>query len=259
VVKQWLAHPLARGLQVDAPDATARHRAIIEQKPFLMRLYREWYGQVAAAVPAGDGAVLEIGSGAGFLARQLPGLVTSDLVPADGVRVVLDARQLPFRNDALKAIVMTNVFHHISRPRAFLTEAARVVRPGGAVVMLEPWLSWWSRVIYGSLHHEPFVPAAREWEFSDGGRLSSANGALAWIVFRRDRATFEREYPQWQVDDISLDVGTPFRYLLSGGVSLRSLTPAVTFEAWRALERAFAPWMAHWAMFAMVRLRRVAR
>jgi SAM-dependent methyltransferase len=209
-------------------------------------------------LPAGDGDVLEIGSGAGFLAKRVPGLITSDLMPMDGVRVVLDARCLPFRDGALRAIVMTNVFHHISRPRAFLTEAARAVRTGGAVVMLEPWLSSWSRVIYGSLHAEPFLPAAEQWEFADGGRLSSANGALPWIVFRRDRATFEREYPQWQVDRISLDVGMPFRYLLSGGVSLRSLTPAATFGAWRAFERALSPWMAHWAMFAVVRLRRTA-
>jgi SAM-dependent methyltransferase len=258
ILKQWLSHPLARGLQLDAPDATSRHRAIIEQKPFLKRLYREWYDHVAAALPSGDGAVLEIGSGAGFLARQVPGLVTSDLVPVPGVRVVLDARHLPFHDGALRAIVMTNVFHHISRPRAFLAEAARAVRTGGSVVMLEPWLSRWSRAVYGSLHDEPFVPGAEQWEFPEGGRLSSANGALPWIVFRRDRETFEREFPQWQVDGISLDVGMPFRYLLSGGVSLRSLAPAATFGAWRALERALSPWMAHWAMFAVVRLRRTA-
>jgi len=257
-VKRWLAHPLARDLDLDAPDATARHRAIIEQKPFLRRLYAEWYDHVIAAVPSGDGAVLEIGSGAGFLAHRLPGLVTSDVVPVAGVSVVLDARHLPFRDGALRAIVMTNVFHHISRPRTFLTEAARAVRTGGAVVMLEPWLSSWSRVIYSSLHDEPFVPGAEQWEFPDGGRLSTANGALPWIVFRRDRARFEREYPQWRVDGVSLDAGMPFRYLLSGGVSLRSLAPAATFGAWRALERALSPWMAHWAMFARVTLRRTA-
>jgi SAM-dependent methyltransferase len=257
-VKAWLSHPLARGLHLDAADATARHHAIIQQKPFLRRLYREWYDHIAAAVPAGEGAVLEIGSGAGFLAERVPGVVTSDLVRVAGVRVVLDARHLPFRDGALRAIVMTNVFHHISRPRLFLSEAARVVRAGGVVVMLEPWMSWWSRLIYGSFHEEPFLPGAAQWEFPDGGRLSSANGALPWIVFRRDRALFEREYPQWGVDDISLDVGMPFRYLLSGGVSLRSLAPAATFGVWRTLERALSPWMAYWAMFAVVRLKRTA-
>jgi SAM-dependent methyltransferase len=256
-LKSWLAHPLARNVGLDDVAATERHRAIIAQKPFLKRLYAEWYGRMAAGLPAGEQPVLEVGSGAGFLGDLVPGLVTSDLVPVDGVRVVLDARHLPFGAGSLRAIVMTNVFHHISRPRAFLAEAARVVRPGGAVVMLEPWLSWWSRAIYGSFHDEPFDPRAERWEFTEGGRLTSANGALPWIVFERDRAAFEREFPEWRVDAVDLSVGAPFRYLLSGGVSLRGLTPAASFGVWRLLERALAPFMSRWAMFALIRLTRV--
>ena len=48
----------------------------------------------------------------------------------------------------------------------------------------------------------------------------------------RDRVTFEREFPHWHIELVKPIM--PFRYLLSGGVSLRSLNPslsAVSMEA----------------------------
>jgi SAM-dependent methyltransferase len=257
MIKSWLVHPLGRSVPLDDPEATAHHRQILEQKDFLRRLYEEWYGDLAAAVPPGRRPALEIGSGPGFLSRVIPNLVTSDVIPASGVRVVLDAAQLPFGDGALRAIVMTNVLHHLPQPRSFFLEAARVVERGGVLVMIEPWLSAWSRFVYQRLHHEPCDPAAARWEFPSGGRLSAANSALPWIVFHRDRAIFEREFPQWRIDRVGLELGTPFRYLVSGGVSLRSLTPRGTFAAWRSVERALSPWMTYWAMFALIRLERI--
>lgn len=244
-------------MRLDDSASTARHRAIIESKPFLKRLYAEWYGRIAAMVPPGERLVLELGSGAGFLAAHIPRLVTSDVVAVDGVKAVLDARHLPFQAGALRAIVMVNVFHHISRPRGFLAEAAQAVAPGGALIMLEPWRSRWSSFVYRSFHHEPFEPQAERWEFDEGGRLTAANGALPWIVFHRDRSAFECEFPEWRVDAVDLSVGGPFRYLLSGGVNLNALAPTASFGVWRLIERAFLPFMSHWAMFAVIRLTRV--
>jgi hypothetical protein len=48
----------------------------------------------------------------------------------------------------------------------------------------------------------------------------------------------------------------PFRYLVSGGVSMRALMPRAATPVWRAVERALGPWMRHWAMFALVVLRK---
>jgi hypothetical protein len=43
----------------------------------------------------------------------------------------------------------------------------------------------------------------------------------------------------------------PFRYLVSGGVSMRPLMPEVLFPVWRALESCFA---GRCAMFGLVHL-----
>jgi len=48
----------------------------------------------------------------------------------------------------------------------------------------------------------------------------------------------------------------PFRYLLSGGVSGRSLMPGWSFTFWRKLENLLQPWMNHLAMFALIVLRK---
>jgi SAM-dependent methyltransferase len=252
--KAWLSHPLTRGLDLDDPRTTEQRRWIIRNKAFLRRIYEEWYAAIAQALPPGDGPVLEIGSGAGFLADFIPGLITSEILVCRGVRVVLDAGQLPFTDRALRSIVMTNVLHHLASPRQFFVEAARCVRPGGAVVMIEPWTSNWSRFIYTRLHHEPFKPDAQKWESPQTGPLSGANGALPWMLFARDLARFEYEFPEWEVKAITL--GMPFRYLLSGGISLRSLMPAATFPLWRRVERLMQPWMTRWAMFAEISLTR---
>ena len=120
--------------------------------------------------------------------------------------------------------------------------------------MIEPWATTWSKFIYTRLHHEPFQMDVAEWEFPSSGPLSSANGALPWIIFERDRAHFEREFPEWTIQAVELLM--PFRYLVSGGVSMRSLMPGWSFGVWWLLERGLTPWLPQLAMFALITLRR---
>ncbi len=252
-VRRVLSHPLARHLDLDAPATAAVHRRIIEEKPLLLDVYDEWYSALTEAI--GDAhPVLEIGSGAGHLATRVPGLLTSDVQGMPGIRVVLDAHQLPFGTQSLGAIAMTNVLHHLSDVRAFFHEAARTVTPGGVCVAIEPWVTPWSAFVYRHLHHEPFDPEASDWSLPTQGRLSGANDALPWIIFDRDRDRFERECPDWTVETVRL--GWPMRYLLSGGVSLRALLPDAARGLLRRMDRRLERRAERWAMFALVVLRR---
>ena len=182
----------------------------------------------------------------------MPDVVTSEIFTCPGINVVLDGQRMPLEDSSLRAIVMTDVFHHLPRAREFWREATRCVRPGGVVAMIEPWVSGWSKLIYTKLHHEPFRPDAAEWEFPSSGPLSGANGALPWIVFQRDRAVFEREFPQWKIERVEKIM--PIRYLLSGGVSMRSLLPGWMHGPVAAMEKLTC---GHAAMFAHVVLRRL--
>jgi SAM-dependent methyltransferase len=250
MLRQLLIHPLMRELDIDDPAATTAHHAIIRRKPFLRRIYDEWYQKIVDSLPEIPGAVLEIGSGAGFLAENIPGLITTEIFQCPAVRAVLDARALPFATGSLRGIVMTNVLHHVPDARAFFEEAQRCLCSGGIIAMIEPWHSRWSRFVYTNLHHEPFLIDSPEWSHSFGGRLSGANGALPWIIFHRDRAKFEAQFPKLQIARI--EPCMPFRYLVSGGLTMRTLAPSFTFTLWTWLESRMQPWMSWWAMFAFV-------
>lgn len=250
-----LRHPSTDGLELDDPETTARRRGIVREKRFLNAVYREWYADIASVLPAGREPVLELGAGAGFLSECVPHVITSDVLPVPGIDVVLDAGRLPFQAQRLRAVVMTNVFHHLPDVAGFLREAARTVRVGGVVVMLEPWNTTWSRFVYRTLHHEPFEPDAADWHIGVGGPLSMSNSALPWIVFARDRSRFEREFPMWRLQAVEMTM--PFRYLLSGGVSMRSLMPGWSFNFWKKAEQTLTPWMGRLALFARIVLTRV--
>ena len=71
------------------------------------------------------------------------------------------------------------------------------------------------------------------------------------MLFHRDRDVLEREFPQWQIERV--DPMMPLRYLLSGGVSMRSLMPAAMYRPIAAAEKLIQQ---RGAMFAHIVLRR---
>jgi SAM-dependent methyltransferase len=255
MLQAWLSHPLTRGLDIDDPRTTHLRLQIIQEKIFLRQIYEEWYRTIVGSLPNGKGAVLELGSGGGFMSDFVPDLITSELFYCPNIRAVLNGSCLPLVDNSLRGILMTNVLHHLPQPRLFFSEATRCVRSGGVVAMIEPWVTAWSRFVYTRLHHEPFNPETPSWELSTSGPLSGANGALPWIIFARDRVKFEREFPQWRIELIKPIM--PFRYLLSGGVSLRSLAPGWSFRLCQQVENAFDCWRNQLAMFSQIVLRRL--
>ncbi len=240
-------------MDIDDPSTTELRNEIIQSKPVLKTIYEEWYNLIRANLPALRGPVLELGSGAGFLRTRIPDLITSEVFPCRNAQLLLDGQSLPFRSQTLRAVAMTNVLHHIPRPAAFLAEAHRCLLPGGALLMIEPWVSTWSKIVYTRLHHEPFDTSQREWSHSYGGPLSGANGALPWIIFERDRPRFEEEF-SLRIERIQPMM--PFRYLFSGGVSMRQLMPTFLDPVCAWVERGMQPWMKHWAMFVFVSISR---
>ena len=249
MIRGLLKHPLARDAgDIDALENADLRRRLVQAKPFLRRLYQEWYRSVARALPEGPGTVLEIGSGTGFLGEFVPHLITSDVQPIAGLTLVADARALPVEAGSLRGIVMINVLHQFNDPVRFFREASRALRPGGAIVLIEPWNTSWSRFVYQRLHHETFLPDAPNWE-------NGPHGALPWILFARDRGRFETEFPALSIGAIT--VGMPLRYLLSGGLTLRGVIPGWSFPLWRGLESRAAPWMGRLGMFARIELRKV--
>lgn len=253
-LKSLLANPMTKGLALDDPRTTELRVQIIRSKPFLRRIYADWYQMILSKIPGGDGRILEIGSGAGFFAEFAQGVIKSEVFHCRNADVIADARKLPFRDGSLKAIAMTDVFHHIPQPEVFLREGLRCLMPGGRIVMIEPWVCAWSRLVYGHFHHEPFLPHSESWEIAETGPLSGANGALPWIIFVRDRKMFEEKFPELVIEETSPMM--PWRYLVSGGVSMRSIMPGAMYNFWKGIEKTVSPFNHHLGMFALICLRK---
>jgi SAM-dependent methyltransferase len=161
---------------------------------------------------------------------------------------------MPFKNDSLKAVLMVDVFHHIPDVDMFLIEAVRCLRAGGTILMVEPWITPWSSFVYTHIHHEPVDMKVKQWSFPVLGPLSGANSALPWIVFERDRRLFELRYPGLSIKNIKVE--KPFVYLLSGGISLRSIMPGITYRFWEYIESILGRMNLKLGMFAKIFLQK---
>lgn len=244
--------------RLDAPETTVFHGELIKKKNFLKRIYEEWYGGFIEEVNRikADGKILELGSGGGFLKEMLPEVITSDVLELPECDLQCYAEDLPFGDHDLKAIFMLDVLHHIPESRKFFHESSRTLKPGGIIYMIEPANTFFSRIIYKNFHHEVFDERVKEWNFKSIGPLTSSNQALPWIIFSRDREIFEKEFPDLKIQKIYLH--TPFRYLLSGGLSYNIPIPGWSFKFFTNIEKLMKPLFGYFSMFQTIIVEKVS-
>jgi len=152
-IKHYFKHPL------DSFERTLEHRELIKSKVFLRKLYMQWYTEFSKEINKyKNGVFVELGSGGGFLKEIEPGVICSDVLPLPTNDLSFSALKMPFNDHSVDGIFMIDTFHHIPDSEKFLSEAQRVLKKGGKIIMIEPANSWWGRFIYKNFHHEPFNP-----------------------------------------------------------------------------------------------------
>jgi SAM-dependent methyltransferase len=239
---------------LDDPSRGSKIAQTIQRKFSLRMLYEETYERyrrVLSECPA-DGLAIELGAGAGFVQKIIPEITTTDVLAYDTVNLVFDAMKMPFADASIRFIGMLNVFHHIPDVAVFLSECERCLKPGGRVLIVDQYPGYIARWIFRYAHHEPWAPAAPEWAFPSTGPLSGANGALAWIVFLRDQARFEKEFPQLQI--VRTRPHTPLRYWLCGGLKWWNLIPSLLWKPACFLDRALEWLSPSWGSFIDIEL-----
>lgn len=230
------------------------HAKIIQQKPFLKNLYLDFYKEFYRVIEKNpQGTYCEIGSGGGFLKQVYPQVITSDILTVGNVDLCCDAQALPFRESTLDGIFLINVLHHINDPQKFFKEINRCLKPDGTLLMIEPANTAWARFVYQRFHHEPFDPQAG-WRVEGQGPLSCANGALPWIIFERDKEKFLSEFPGFCLKKLKYMM--PFRYLISGGLTLKQLVPSCFYPLVKVLEWILTPINRLIAMFFVVNIQK---
>jgi SAM-dependent methyltransferase len=238
--------------RLDMPETTILHSRIIREKPFLKKIYIDFYNQFRRAVVNPEGKCLvELGSGGGFIKDIIPNVITSDIIKVPNVDMYFSAEQMPFETGSVDAFFMIDVLHHIINPRLFLKEAQRCLKLSGKIVMIEPANTIWGRFIYKNFHHEPF-DAKADWLLDSTGPLSGANGAMPWIIFQRDRKIFEKEFPDLRI--LKISPHTAFRYLISGGLSPHQLLPSFCYGFVAVIECLLKPFNKFIGMFQTIEL-----
>ena len=152
-----------------------------------------------------------------------------------------DAHALPFGDATLANLVLIDVFHHLAEPVRFLDQAARVLEPGGRVVIIDPYCSPVSSALYRRVHHERTDLSAPPFGIDTASRADplAGNQALATLVFYRHRRTYRSRWPALPL--IAERRFALFAYPLSGGFSKPRLLPVRLIRPLLALERMLAP------------------
>jgi SAM-dependent methyltransferase len=240
----------------DSPSTSLEHGRIILNKPFLRKIYLEWYQDIIIRLQLvkENGRLLELGSGGGFLKSICPEVITSDIMELPNVDMVCNAEMLPFDDCAIAGIVMLNVFHHIPRPFLFLKEAQRTLACGGKIVMIEPANTLFGRFVYTRFHHEPF-DAKGKMEITPGNPLSNSNQAFPYIYFKRELALFKENYPALKINEIKYH--TPFKYILSGGLSHQSFVPGWSYKFITGVEKMLSPLWRYIGLFCTIEIEKI--
>ena len=210
------------------PDALHAYLNIWERKPILRFIYDDFYDRIIEQCVSG--ITVEMGGGIGNLKRRLPDVIATDIQFADWLDCVADAQYLPFAANTVGNIVMVDVLHHVEFPVNFFREAARVLRVGGRVVMVEPAITWGSTLFYRILHQEPVcmsVDPLAEGVHDPQRDPYNSNQAIPTLIATRDRERFECMFPNLRI--ASVVWFSLLTYPLSGG-----------FKSWTLLPRRWA-------------------
>src|SRR5271165_6540871 len=127
-----------------------------EKKAVLRAIYQGFYHLIREQLAADpDAETVELGSGIGAIKEVIPECVTTDIFPNPWLDRVENAYELSFADASVGNLILFDVFHHLEFPGTALAEFARVLRPGGRVVIFEPGLGVLGRFVYKAFHHEP--------------------------------------------------------------------------------------------------------
>jgi len=247
LIKKFYVNPLVRGLDIDSKEAVTVHRRLIKENPLLCRHYEfiyEYFQNAERLLTNLNLPSLEIGSGGGFLKEFIPQVITSDVVKSEGIDRIEEAAKLSFPDNSLKAIYANGVLHHIKEPEKCLLEVQRVLIPRGKFVCNEPSSTLLGYFLNRYFHHEYTNKFVREWKIDGAdneGRLTQANMAMPYIIFKRDRELFRQRFKNLKI--VSIIYHDFLRYSLSGGLSYRSFIPPALYGVVNFIEIIIKPLM----------------
>lgn len=127
-----------------------------------------------------DGIVLNIGSGN---ARLRDNIINLDCFPYENVDIVADACNLPFPDNSVDAVVNMVVLEHINRPDLAISEIYRVLRDGGVIFSIAPFIAGFhaSPEDYHRWTKEGLQLLHKRFKKCEDGISGGPTSAMLWI------------------------------------------------------------------------------
>ncbi|MCK6471163.1 MAG: class I SAM-dependent methyltransferase [Planctomycetes bacterium] len=234
----------------DYRDELAAQQKTWARKGSIRNLYARWYARIVAHLSPARPAV-EIGAGVGNFKAFFPETVATDAIKGgDWIDQTVDARKLPYEPGSVGNFVLIDCLHHLPRPLNFLRAAARALKPGGRIVILDPAGTPWARLILGLFHHEP-IDLTQDVFAEDGQPepknegFTFTNQGLATLLFVRGLPETLKRVPELAL--VSVEHSDFLVWPATGGFSYFGLLPAFLVPPLHAVERVltwpFASWL----------------
>ena len=184
-----------------------------------------------------EGVELGCGIGVGRDFVRARSLLLTDYDDGEWLDVPdVDAAATPFADGQFDFVIIQNAIHHLPQPIRLFPEVARILKPGGLLLVRDVKCSFMSRLMARLTRVEGYSFDVDVYDpdavLSDPANLWEANNAIPDLLFD-DLDTFHRQVPQFRVRHQHFD-----EFLLtvnSGGVTHKTVSIPLPEAALRAL------------------------
>lgn len=202
---------------------------------FLIRRRYEWCN--AFVGDASEGVELAAGIGVGRPFLRCRSMLLTDLDHGDWLdRGGVDATATPFADGQFDFVMIQNGIHHLAQPMMFFAEAARILKPGGMLLVRDVKCSLAMRAVARLTRVEGYDYDVDVFDpdavLCDPDHLWDANNAVPDLLFD-DLDELERRVPEFEGVHQSYDELLVF--LNSGGVTHKTVSVPLPTRALRAL------------------------
>jgi SAM-dependent methyltransferase len=195
--------------------------------------------------------ILEIGAGAGtssiFLKTRK--ITMTDLL-VTGNRLVfsgVDAHNLPFPDHHFNSSFAIDALHHLANPFLCISEMLRVIKPGGKVIFIEPYVSIFSYPIYKLFHPELTTIRLHKAYFLRNQKVASeGNQVVCQAIFKRKNFRHEIIGAIDNSSKVEIHYRDILAFFLTGGINNPLPTNTRFLNKVLSLEKRFPQIICKW-------------